>query len=168
FSDNYCKWLKKTSAASGLVACLEGTVCRESSLANGVASSLRQQPANEIEVGLHVFAHIAGRRHGFQLRPAAEPGLDNGANDLWKINLALTDQVRIVLQVEFADPVFAQPPDFLVDVEPVVERVAHIIINQHGFRVRAIEDARVVLRGDRVFQTQYNAGLFRLRPVLFM
>src|SRR6266568_3998720 len=55
------------------------------------ASRLRQEPANVVEVGLHVFPHIAGGRRRFQLGPAAEPGFDDGANDPRKINLPLTE-----------------------------------------------------------------------------
>src|SRR2546427_5094385 len=69
---------------------------------------LRQQTTNELKICFHVFLHVARRRRGFQLRPAAEPGFDDGANDLRKINFPLAEQVRIVLQVKFADPVFAK------------------------------------------------------------
>jgi len=74
---------------------------------------LRQKPANVIQVGFHVLPHVAGRRHGFQLRPAAEADVRDGLGDLLEINLALAQQVRVVLQMEFADTVFAKPTDFL-------------------------------------------------------
>src|SRR5207237_6513788 len=103
-----------------------------------------QKPADEVQVRLHVLFHIARRRHGLQLRPAAEPGPGNGLDDFREINLPLPEKVRVVLQMKLADAVLAEPGDFLVDVETVVERVADIIVNQHGLRLRAVENARIV------------------------
>ena len=97
------------------------------------------------------------------MRPAAEADVRDGLGDLLEINLALAQQVRVVLQMEFADAVLAKPTDFFVDIEAVMERVADVVINQHGLRLRVVEDARVVLGRNRVLQAEDHAGLLRLR-----
>src|SRR6266496_3453251 len=74
-----------------------------------VPSMLAEQPADEPQVCLHVLGHIAGRRRGFELRPAGEADGYDGLDNLREVDLPLSQQVRIVLQMELANPVLAQP-----------------------------------------------------------
>ena len=74
--------------------------------------------------------------------------------------------VRVVLEVHFADPLDAEPADLVDDVEPLQRGVADVVVRQHGRRLRALHDAHVVARGDRVLEPEDHAGLLRLRPDL--
>src|ERR1051325_11955676 len=89
----------------------------------------RQQAANVVQVGLHVFPDVSRWRHSLQLCPTAESDPLDQPDDPGKINLPLAQQMGIVLQMKFADPLPTQPGDLLVDIEPVVERVADIVVD---------------------------------------
>src|SRR6185503_8911110 len=94
-----------------------------------------------------------------QLRPLREPDAGQGIHHRGEVDLALAEVVRVVLEVDLADAVRAQPADLLHDVEPGLRRVPDVVVREDGRRLRALHDGHVVAGGDRVLEPQDDAGL---------
>src|ERR1035437_10111482 len=129
--------------------------------------SALQQAAHEGQVLAHVGFHRGARvRIGFQVRVSREADGPDGLHDLRHRHAAFAQIARVVLEVELADAILAQPADFLHHVEAGLRAIAHVVIHQHVLRPRAFHDADVVLRGNRVLQPEHDAGFLRLRSYL--
>ncbi len=64
--------------------------------------------------------------------------------------------------MKFADA-FAELANLFVDVVAPIIRVAHVVIDLHGFRADAVQNFDVFIGVKPAFDPKNNASLFRLR-----
>src|ERR1041384_2142535 len=104
----------------------------------------REQIADELEVPAHVGLDILAGRVGLEVNPALEADVRDRLDNRGKVDLSLAEIVGIVLEMEFADSVLAEPADLFHDVKAVISRIPNVVVDRDGFGACAVEDSRVV------------------------
>ncbi len=123
-----------------------------------------RQFADEGQILFHIRFHgAAGVGVGLEVGVAGEADLADGGHHFIELDFAFAQVVGIVFQMDLADALSAQPADLFGRVETGVGGIADVVIHLHVFGARAVENARVILGRNGVFEGQDYARLFRFR-----
>src|SRR5579872_974406 len=75
------------------------------------------QAPHEVQISAHIVIHRVRRAARLQVGETVKSDVLNSLQDAREVNLAFTQVVRIVFQMELADALFPQPADFLGHIE---------------------------------------------------
>jgi hypothetical protein len=119
----------------------------------------RHQLPDVRQVSFHIRLDVFGRARRLELRPSGKADISERPENGDEVDFSFAEIVWIVFQMHLADALAPKPSDLLDDIEAVISRVADIVVGEDGRRFRALHDADVVARRDRVFQAKGHASL---------